>query len=71
LYDIKKNIKFQIANIWAVILYWTLGLAFVALDVFNWPRWIRKYKVQPGTNEPADTKRVLEVSVIFGQYASY
>lgn len=51
-------------NVWVGAVYWALGLAFVPLDIFNWPKWTRKYKVQPGTNEPVDTQRLLSVCFV-------
>lgn len=42
-------------------LYWAVGMIYVVMDYFNWPQWIRKYKVQQGTNEPVETKRLLNV----------
>lgn len=44
-------------------LYWGAGSIYILMDYFNWPKWIRKYKVQPGTNEPVDTKRLVSVSL--------
>jgi len=38
-----------------------MGFAFVAIDVFQWPKWAQNYKVQPGTNETIDRKRLLSV----------
>ena len=43
-------------------LYWGVGSIYILMDYFNLPKWIRKYKVQPGTNEPVDTKRLISVS---------
>lgn len=53
-----------LVNIWVGAVYWILGLAFVPLDLYNWPKWTRKYKVQPGTNEPVDTQRLLSVCFV-------
>ena len=46
-------------------LYWGVGSIYILMDYFNLPKWIRKYKVQPGTNEPVDTKRLISVSFFF------
>jgi hypothetical protein len=35
------------------------------MDYFNLPKWIRKYKVQLGTNEPVDRKRLITVRPCF------
>jgi hypothetical protein len=34
---------------------------FMFMDYFNWPKWVRKYKVQPGTNEPVDLNKLKAV----------
>ncbi|XP_057376864.1 fatty acid hydroxylase domain-containing protein 2-like [Daphnia carinata] len=51
--------------VWGCILviqipFWTIGGIFIFIDYFNWPKWLRKYKVQPGTNEPLDLYRLVE-----------
>ncbi|KAL1376384.1 hypothetical protein pipiens_004418 [Culex pipiens pipiens] len=41
--------------------YWLIGGLYVFMDVRGWPRFLRKYKTQPGVNEPiawADLQRV-------------
>ncbi len=43
------------------IPFWTVGGMFMFMDYFNWPKWVRKYKVQPGTNEPVDLNKLKEV----------
>ncbi|KAL1374258.1 hypothetical protein pipiens_000775, partial [Culex pipiens pipiens] len=50
-------------------LYWTIGSAYTLLDVFNRPAFLRRYKVQPGTNEPVDRDRLFRVirQVVFNQ----
>jgi len=49
--------------------YWTLGLVYVFMDLSGRPKWIRKYKVQPGTNESVEIKRLIKAAaqVIFNQ----
>ena len=32
------------------------------MDVFNKPAFLRRYKVQPGTNEPVDNRKLTKVS---------
>ena len=39
------------------IVYWTIASIYSYFDVTNTPKFLRKYKVQPGTNEPIDPKR--------------
>lgn len=42
-------------------VYWFFGGIYTILDVTNKPAALRRYKIQPGTNEPVDTKRLLKV----------
>lgn len=44
-----------------MIVYWVFGGIYTILDVTNKPAAIRRYKIQPGTNEPVDNKRLLKV----------
>ena len=44
-------------------LYWFGAAFFTFFDVTNWPKFIRKYKTQPGQNEPLPMKRVFGVSL--------
>ena len=43
------------------LLYWTVGLFYIIMDVTLKPAVFRRYKIQPGTNEPVDTMRLLKV----------
>ena len=43
------------------IPFWSFGFMFMFVDYYNWPRWTRKYKLQPGTHEPLDLNRLKEV----------
>lgn len=43
------------------IPFWAIGIFFMIVDYYNWPKWFRKYKLQPGTNEPVDLNKLLEV----------
>lgn len=44
-----------------VSVFWSLGMIFTLLDIFNKPSGIMKYKVQPGMNEPVDIRKLLKV----------
>lgn len=56
-------------NILAFSLYWVVGSLFTLLDVTNRPSWLRKYKVQPGENEPVKFRRLASAigQVVFNQ----
>lgn len=38
------------------------GGIYTLLDVTNKPAALRRYKIQPGTNEPVDNRRLLKVN---------
>lgn len=42
------------------IIYWGAGAVYIFMDLTNFPRFIRPYKVQPGTNEPVSPRLVLK-----------
>lgn len=45
-----------------MLVYWSLGSVYTLLDLTNWPQFVRKYKVQPGTNEPVEGNKLIKVS---------
>ncbi|XP_071452437.1 fatty acid hydroxylase domain-containing protein 2 isoform X2 [Hetaerina americana] len=53
----------------AFFVYWFVGGIYTILDVTNKPAAIRRYKIQPGTNEPVENKRLMKVigNVLFNQ----
>lgn len=55
--------------IYTMTLYWTIGSIYTLFDVTNQPAFLRRYKVQPGTNEPVDGDRLRRVihQVLFNQ----
>lgn len=64
-------------NLWVVYttilttaVYWLFGGIYTLLDVTNKPSALRRYKIQPGTNEPVDPKRLLKViwQVLLNQF---
>lgn len=42
-------------------VYWFFGGIYTLLDWTNKPAFIRRYKIQPGTNEPVDNGRLKSV----------
>ncbi|KAH8265910.1 hypothetical protein KR038_010458 [Drosophila bunnanda] len=39
-------------------VYWLYAAIFTLMDITNRPRFLRKYKIQPGQNEPVDLRRL-------------
>lgn len=54
-----------------MLVYWVFGGIYTIMDVTNKPAILRRYKIQPGTNEPVDNTRLLKVIgwVLFNQLA--
>lgn len=52
-------------------VYWLVGGVYTVMDITNKPAVIRRYKIQPGTNEPVDNIKLLKViwSVVLNQIA--
>lgn len=42
-------------------VYWLVGGVYTVMDITNKPAVIRRYKIQPGTNEPVDNIKLLKV----------
>lgn len=57
------------SNMLTNAVYWLAGGVYTLLDITNRPSYLRRYKIQPGTNEPVDKARLLQVifQVIFNQ----
>lgn len=50
-------------NVFTTLVYWSVGGIYTFMDITNRPTFLRKYKIQPGTNEPVDQARLFKVSV--------
>ncbi|XP_037030512.1 fatty acid hydroxylase domain-containing protein 2 isoform X2 [Bradysia coprophila] len=57
------------STIFTMFVYWFFGAIYTFMDLTNKPAFLRKYKIQPGTNEPVDKKRLTNVIsvVLFNQ----
>ena len=51
----------QVTNVYTTALYWTLGSIYLLMNLTGFPKCMRQYKTQPGTNEPIDRKRLFGV----------
>lgn len=54
----------------SIIVYWTFGGLFTLMDVTLSPKALRRYKVQPQTNEPVDKAKLIDALkvVLFNQF---
>lgn len=52
-----------------IVVYWVVGGIYTILDITNRPAALRRYKIQPGTNEPVDKRKLCKVigQVLFNQ----
>jgi len=49
-------------TIYTFAVYWIIGAIYTTMDITNKPAALRKYKIQAGTNEPVDPKRLMKVT---------
>lgn len=42
------------------VIYWLVGLIYTVMDVTGRPATLRRYKIQPGTNEPVDIGKLVK-----------
>ena len=58
-----------LTNLWGTAIYWTIGLSFALLDFANF-EWTKKYKMQPGTNQPVEKNKFIKcvLQVLFNQF---
>ena len=49
-------------SIYTFAVYWIIGGMYTIMDVTNKPAVLRRYKIQAGTNEPVETKRLMKAS---------
>ena len=51
-----------------MITYWTVGPVYLLVDVLKWPEWFYRCKLQPGTNDPVELKRLGQVTMQINKY---
>lgn len=49
-------------------LFWSVAFGFLFLDLTG---SLRRYKVQPGTNEPVEKRKLIEVIIAFKYFAEF
>lgn len=56
-------------QIFSILLYWIAGSFYIFMDVTNKPKFLMKYKTQPGKNEPLEWGKLFGVvkQVLFNQ----
>ena len=40
------------------VVFYGVGAIYTLMDITNKPQFLRKYKIQPGTNEPVDNLKL-------------
>jgi methylsterol monooxygenase len=48
---------------YTMAIYWTVGAAFIIMDITNKPSFFRKFKTQPEAHVPLDMKKFLKASL--------
>jgi len=48
-------------TLFTIFVYWMVGGIYTFMDLTNRPAFLRKYKIQPGTNEPVERARLMKV----------
>jgi hypothetical protein len=49
-------------TIYTFAVYWIIGGIYTIMDITNKPAALRRYKIQAGTNEPVEPKRLMKAS---------
>lgn len=63
--DNEFNVLFVATTFYSVYFtYWFFGGIYLFFDLTQWPQFLRKYKVQPGANEPLDRKILMKVVLV-------
>lgn len=48
-------------TLYSVLVVSAVGGLFLLMDVTGYPKFMRKYKIQPGTNDPLTTEQLIKV----------
>lgn len=51
------------SSVYTFAVYWGFGAIYTIMDVTKKPSFVRRYKVQPGTNEPVDNKKLVRAVI--------
>ena len=53
---------YTLLTFWMMVLihvvFYGVGAIYTLMDITNKPKFLRKYKIQPGTNEPVDNLKL-------------
>ena len=61
--SLKSRLCFwSVPAIYTFAVYWIIGGIYTIMDITNKPAALRRYKIQAGTNEPVETKRLMTAS---------
>lgn len=68
--DDEYNFEVWVTTAYTIILYWTVGAAFIIMDITNKPSFFRKYKTQPEAHVPLDKTRFFHATLrcLFNQF---
>lgn len=57
-------------TLYSVLVVTAVGGLFLFMDVTGFPKFMRKYKIQPGTNDPLTAEQLKKVLDLFRTCAS-
>lgn len=52
-------------SIYTISIYWMFSAFYMILDITNKPKFLRKFKTQPGFNEPLERSKLFKVTFKF------
>jgi hypothetical protein len=50
---------------YTMALFWIFGGIYTFMDLTSKPSFLRKYKIQPNTNEPVNKSKIPKVSILY------
>lgn len=56
------NLRVHGTVIYTFLAYWIIGAVYTFVDLTGKPAFMRRYKIQEGTNEPVDREKLKKVS---------
>lgn len=56
-------------NVVTIAVFWLFNAFYLFVDLTGWPKWVLQYKIQDGTNQPLDRKKLMRAVklVLFNQ----
>ncbi|XP_039444449.1 fatty acid hydroxylase domain-containing protein 2-like isoform X2 [Culex pipiens pallens] len=65
--DEQESLYIWFQNLYVYTFFWLFGGLYVLMDITGWPKFARRYKNQPGMNEPitwSDIRKIVRVVLV-------